>query len=285
MEKARNSWQPPRLARGEEGFFSLILGFTTPSRPSQRALDEIAASMRRSPAPSSTRLSTEARHGFPTPNHVPGPVAEGFMEEPPPHPNPVPSSVPEGSQAESPTHSVPVREGLVNGLPPLPAPVPGPVVEGSEDELPQICRRSPQPHRRSQRSSHSASELHHGFSWAIKHPSIVYTRLFLKGRRGPTDRHQPPCEDNWPGPPNRRRSGSGGGGQAPPEKKLKHREKASPQEKEWRQLYVGGVGGKQRRKQQEAFMQVVENGADGACTSLDPQKLLLDPLVRHYEAP
>ncbi|KAK5622948.1 hypothetical protein CRENBAI_021947 [Crenichthys baileyi] len=102
----------------------------------QRALDEIASFMRRSPAPSSTRLSTEARHSFPTPNHVPGPVPEGFMEEPPPHPDPVPSSVLEGSQAEPPSHSVPVREGLVNGLPPLPAPVPSPVLEGSEDELP-----------------------------------------------------------------------------------------------------------------------------------------------------
>ncbi|MED6254212.1 hypothetical protein ATANTOWER_019843 [Ataeniobius toweri] len=91
--------------------------------------------MRKSPAPSSTRLSTEARHGFPTPNPVPVPVPEGFMEESPPHPDPVPSSVPEGSQAEPPSHSVPVREGLVDGLPPLLAPVPGPVLEGSEDEL------------------------------------------------------------------------------------------------------------------------------------------------------
>ncbi|KAK5605225.1 hypothetical protein CRENBAI_019359 [Crenichthys baileyi] len=90
----------------------------------------------RSPAPSSTRLSTKARHSFLTPNLVPGPVPEGFMEEPPPHPNPVPSSVLEGSQAEPPSHSVPVREGLVDGLPPLPAPVPGPVLEGSEDKLP-----------------------------------------------------------------------------------------------------------------------------------------------------
>ncbi|KAK5603504.1 hypothetical protein CRENBAI_006080 [Crenichthys baileyi] len=123
--------------------------------------------MRRSPAPSSTRLSTEAQHAFPahglapeqlspllpTPGHVPGPVPEGFMDGPPPHPDPVsgavlegfmdepaphpdpvPSSVPEGSQAEPPSHSV--REGLVDGLPPLPAPVPSLVLEGSEDELP-----------------------------------------------------------------------------------------------------------------------------------------------------
>ncbi|MED6233149.1 hypothetical protein ATANTOWER_007520 [Ataeniobius toweri] len=135
----------------------------------QRALGEIAASMRRPPAPSSARLSTEAGGGFPThglapdqpsplpptPNHVPGPVPEGFEDEPPsppnpvpgpvlegfmdespPHPDPVPSSVPEGSQAEPPSHSVPVCEGLVDGLPPLPAPVPSPILEGSEDKLP-----------------------------------------------------------------------------------------------------------------------------------------------------
>ncbi|MEQ2280944.1 hypothetical protein AMECASPLE_025386 [Ameca splendens] len=101
----------------------------------QTALGEIAASMRRSPGPSSIRLSTEAQHGFPTPNPVPGPVPEEFMEEWPPHPDPVPSSVPEGSQAEPPSHSVPVREGLVDGLAPLPVPVPGSVLEGSEDEL------------------------------------------------------------------------------------------------------------------------------------------------------
>ncbi|KAK5601520.1 hypothetical protein CRENBAI_024726 [Crenichthys baileyi] len=116
----------------------------------QRALGEFAASMRRPPAPSSARLSTEAGGSFlphglapdqpslllPTPNPVLSPVPEGFMDEPPPHPDPVPSSVPEGSKAEPPSHSVPVREGLVDGLPPLPAPVPGPVMEGSEDELP-----------------------------------------------------------------------------------------------------------------------------------------------------
>ncbi|KAK5608095.1 hypothetical protein CRENBAI_004503 [Crenichthys baileyi] len=110
----------------------------------QRALGEIATSMRRSPAPSSTCLSVEARHGFPahgfapdqpspllsTHNPVPGP------DEPPPHPDPVPGPVLEGSQAEPPSHSVPVCEGLMDGLPPLSAPVPGPVLEGSEDELP-----------------------------------------------------------------------------------------------------------------------------------------------------
>ncbi|KAK5624076.1 hypothetical protein CRENBAI_017754 [Crenichthys baileyi] len=116
----------------------------------QRALGEIVASMRRPPAPSSTRLSTEAGGGFPahclahgqpppllpTPNPVPDPVPEGFMDEPPPHPDPVPGSVLEGSQAEPPSHFVPVCERLVDGLPPVPAPVPGPFLEGSEDKLP-----------------------------------------------------------------------------------------------------------------------------------------------------
>ncbi|MEQ2239818.1 hypothetical protein ILYODFUR_008495 [Ilyodon furcidens] len=115
----------------------------------QRALGEITTSMRRPPAPSSARLFTEAGSGFPahglapdqpslllpTPNPVPDPVPEGFMDESPPHPDPVPGSVPEGSQAELPSHFVPVCEELVDGLPPLPAPVPGPVLEGSEDEL------------------------------------------------------------------------------------------------------------------------------------------------------
>ncbi|KAK5615226.1 hypothetical protein CRENBAI_004160 [Crenichthys baileyi] len=65
MEEAGNSWQPPRLARGEEGFF-----FTDPrihhiiEAERQRAMGEIGASMRRPPAPSSTRLSTEARPAF-----------------------------------------------------------------------------------------------------------------------------------------------------------------------------------------------------------------------------
>ncbi|KAK5608697.1 hypothetical protein CRENBAI_021661 [Crenichthys baileyi] len=146
----------------------------------QRALGEFAASMRRPPAPSSARLSSESGGGFPAhglapdqpspllptpnpvpdpvpesfmdelpphpnpvsgtvpegfldeppphPNPVPGSVPEGFMDEPPPHPDPVPGSVPEGSQAKPPSHFVPVREGLVDGLPPLPAPVPGPVL-------------------------------------------------------------------------------------------------------------------------------------------------------------
>ncbi|MED6295310.1 hypothetical protein CHARACLAT_030415 [Characodon lateralis] len=66
----------------------------------QRALGEIAASMRRPPAPSSARFPTKAGGGFlahglapdqpspllPTANPVSGPVPEGFMEEPPPHP-------------------------------------------------------------------------------------------------------------------------------------------------------------------------------------------------------
>ncbi|KAK5608610.1 hypothetical protein CRENBAI_023085 [Crenichthys baileyi] len=76
----------------------------------QRALGEIAASMMRPPKPSSARLSTEAGGGFlahglapdqpspllPTPNPVPGPVPEGFMDEPPPHSDPVLGSVPGG---------------------------------------------------------------------------------------------------------------------------------------------------------------------------------------------
>ncbi|MED6288591.1 hypothetical protein CHARACLAT_028128 [Characodon lateralis] len=87
--------------------------------------------MRRPPAPSSTRLSTEAGGSFPA--HGLAPDQPSLL---PPTPNPVPGPVPEGSQAEPASHSVPVREGLVDGLPPLPAPVPGPVLEGSEDELP-----------------------------------------------------------------------------------------------------------------------------------------------------
>ncbi|KAK5606545.1 hypothetical protein CRENBAI_019065 [Crenichthys baileyi] len=78
------------------------------------------------------------------------------MDELPPHPDPVPGSVPEGSQSEPPSHSVPVREGLVEDLSPLPVPVP----EGCEDTPSppagsrRIRRRSPQPRRRSRRSSH-----------------------------------------------------------------------------------------------------------------------------------
>ncbi|KAK5622048.1 hypothetical protein CRENBAI_011549 [Crenichthys baileyi] len=108
----------------------------------QRALGEIAASMRRSPAPFSTRLFTAARHeGFideppPHPDPVSGPVPEGFIDKPPPHPDPVPSSVWRSPKPSLPHTLVPVREGLVDGLPPLPASVPGPVLEGSEDELP-----------------------------------------------------------------------------------------------------------------------------------------------------
>ncbi|MEQ2297958.1 hypothetical protein AMECASPLE_000157 [Ameca splendens] len=81
--------------------------------------------MRRSPAPSSTHLFTEARRGFPahgfapdqpspllpTHNPVPGPVPEGFMNEPPPHPDPVPGSVLEGFMNEPPPHSDPVPGG------------------------------------------------------------------------------------------------------------------------------------------------------------------------------
>ncbi|KAK5624052.1 hypothetical protein CRENBAI_017729 [Crenichthys baileyi] len=109
MEKAGNSWQPPRLARGEEGFFPDPRILHTIEAKRQRALGEIAASMRRSPGPCSTRLSTEAQHSFlahgfapdqPSPlllthNPVPGPVPEGFMNEPPPHPDPVPGPFPE----------------------------------------------------------------------------------------------------------------------------------------------------------------------------------------------
>ncbi|MEQ2290830.1 hypothetical protein AMECASPLE_006984 [Ameca splendens] len=197
MEEAGDSWQPPRLAQGGEGFFfpDPWIHYTIEAEQ-RRALGEIAASMRRPPAPSSARLSTDAGGSFPahglgpdqllpllpTPNPVPGPVPEGFMDEPPPHPDPVPSS------------------GLVDGLPPLPAPVPGPVLEGSEDELPpslfpvpeefvedlsplpvtvpegcedapsapavsrQHRRRSPQPRRGSQRSPHPTSVVHYGFS-------------------------------------------------------------------------------------------------------------------------
>ncbi|KAK5614137.1 hypothetical protein CRENBAI_008594 [Crenichthys baileyi] len=97
----------------------------------QRPLGEIGASMRRSPAPSSSRLSTEAQHSFPVHGLAPDQPSPLLQT-----PNPVPGPVQEGSQAELPSHSVPVREGLVDGLPPLPAPVPGPVLEGSEDELP-----------------------------------------------------------------------------------------------------------------------------------------------------
>ncbi|KAK5622037.1 hypothetical protein CRENBAI_011798 [Crenichthys baileyi] len=91
--------------------------------------------MRRPPAPSSARLSTEAGGGFPahglapdqpspllpTPNPVPGPVPEGFMDEHPPHPDPA---------------SGPVPEGFMDERPPHPDPVPSPVPECSEDELP-----------------------------------------------------------------------------------------------------------------------------------------------------
>ncbi|XP_047247864.1 arp2/3 complex-activating protein rickA-like [Girardinichthys multiradiatus] len=134
----------------------------------QRALGETVASMRRPPAPSSARLSTEAGAGFPahglvpdqpspllqTPNPVPGPVPDGFLDELPPHPDPVPGSVLEGSRAEPPSYSAPVREGLVDELPPSLVPVPEefvedvsplpvPVHEGCEDapSPPPVSRR------------------------------------------------------------------------------------------------------------------------------------------------
>ncbi|KAK5606238.1 hypothetical protein CRENBAI_024703 [Crenichthys baileyi] len=151
MEKAGNSWQPSRLARGEEGFLDLRIHHAIEAER-QRALYEIVASMRRSPAPSSTRLSTEARpcfpsHGLapdqpsrllPTPNPVPDPVPEGFVDEPPPHPNPVLGFVPEGFMDEPPPHpdpvSGPVPEWFMDELPPHPDPVSGPVPEGFLDE-------------------------------------------------------------------------------------------------------------------------------------------------------
>ncbi|MEQ2243393.1 hypothetical protein ILYODFUR_006679 [Ilyodon furcidens] len=148
----------------------------------QRALGEIAVSMRRPPAPSSARLSTEAGGGFPahglapdqpspllpTPNPVPGQVPEGSMDEPPPHPDPVPGSVPEGSQAEPPSHPVPVLESSEEELPPSLVPVPEEFVDGLSPlpvSVPEGCkdslslpavprrlrRRSPQPRRRPQR--------------------------------------------------------------------------------------------------------------------------------------
>ncbi|MED6263123.1 hypothetical protein CHARACLAT_001247 [Characodon lateralis] len=197
----------------------------------QRAQGEIATSMKRPPAPSSAHLSTEAGGGFPahglapdqpapllpTPNPVPGPVPEGFMDELPPHPDPVPSSVPEGSQAEPASHSVPVREGPVDGLRPSLVPVPEefvedlsplpvPVPEECEDvpsvhAVPQWLRhRSPRPRRRSQRSlhrspgfqhiPHRASELHRGFPWSRCRPSDHWLL-----RRRPADRRICP---GWP---------------------------------------------------------------------------------------
>ncbi|KAK5616960.1 hypothetical protein CRENBAI_012367 [Crenichthys baileyi] len=155
MEEAGDSWQ---LARREF--------FPDPRIPHvieaerQRALVEIVASLRRPPAPSSTRLSTEAGGSFPahglapdqpslllpTPNPVPGPVLEGFVDEPPPHLDPVLGSVSEGFMDEPPPHpdpvpgSVPV--GFMDEPPPHPDPVPGSVfrrvswMNWSEDELP-----------------------------------------------------------------------------------------------------------------------------------------------------
>ncbi|KAK5609419.1 hypothetical protein CRENBAI_009575 [Crenichthys baileyi] len=115
----------------------------------QSALGEIAASMRRPPAPSSARLSTEAGDGFPahglapdqpsplrpTPNPVPGPVPEGFMDEPPPHPDPVPSPVP---------------GGFIDEPPPHPDSVSGLVLEGFLDEpasTPRSCSWGPKSSR------------------------------------------------------------------------------------------------------------------------------------------
>ncbi|MED6245700.1 hypothetical protein ATANTOWER_006804 [Ataeniobius toweri] len=110
--------------------------------------------MRRPPAPSCARLSTEAGGGFPahglatdqpsplllTPNPVPVPVSEGFMDEPPPHPDPVSGPVPEGFLDEPPPHpnpvSGPVPEGFLDEPPPHPDPVPGSVLEGSQASHP-----------------------------------------------------------------------------------------------------------------------------------------------------
>ncbi|KAK5622251.1 hypothetical protein CRENBAI_007090 [Crenichthys baileyi] len=182
-----------------------------------RALEEIVASMRRSPAPSSTHLSTEAQHGFPAHGYAPdqpSPLLPTHNPFPGPHIWSCSGGVPSRAVL-----TLPVREGLVDGLPPLPAPVPGPVLQGSEDELPpslvpvpeefvedlsplplpvpegcedapsppavfwRLRRRSPQPHRRSQWSLHRASELHRGFSWSRHRPSDH--RLL---RRRPADR-------------------------------------------------------------------------------------------------
>ncbi|KAK5610318.1 hypothetical protein CRENBAI_007167 [Crenichthys baileyi] len=102
------------------------------------------------------RLSTEAggaflAHGLapdqsslllPTPNPVPGPVPEGFMDELSPHPDPVPGFVPEGFIDEPPPHpdpvSGPVPEGFMDEPPPHPDPVSGPVPEGFMDEPPPL---------------------------------------------------------------------------------------------------------------------------------------------------
>ncbi|KAK5605495.1 hypothetical protein CRENBAI_011523 [Crenichthys baileyi] len=120
----------------------------------QRALGEIATSMRRPSAPSSARLSTEVGGGFPahglapdqpspllpTPNPVPGPVPEGFMDEPPPHPDPVPGSLPEGFMDEPPPHPDPVPgsvpEWFMDEPHPHPDPVPSSVPEGPKPNQP-----------------------------------------------------------------------------------------------------------------------------------------------------
>ncbi|KAK5617535.1 hypothetical protein CRENBAI_004350 [Crenichthys baileyi] len=149
----------------------------------QKALGEISASMRRLPAPSSARLSTEGWHDAAAPasrsrlhslsdpvperlegESLPDPVPEQFKDEPLPDSVPVPEeledelpllpvSVPspilEGSEDEPPLHPVPDCEGFGDGLPPLPVPVP----EGFGDELhqsaePQKLRgRCPEPRR------------------------------------------------------------------------------------------------------------------------------------------
>ncbi|MEQ2312545.1 hypothetical protein AMECASPLE_032155 [Ameca splendens] len=86
-----------------------------PSREYGEGIQEV-------PVPSSTRLSTEAQHGFqahgftsdqssplaPTPNPIPGPVLEGFMDEPPLHSDPVPGFVQGGLMDEPPPHPNPV---------------------------------------------------------------------------------------------------------------------------------------------------------------------------------
>ncbi|MEQ2258280.1 hypothetical protein XENORESO_014442 [Xenotaenia resolanae] len=155
MEKAGNSWQPSRLARGEGGFFDPRIHHAIEAER-QRALYEIVASMRRSPAPSFTRLSTEPRHCFPAHDLAPDQPSccfrllilflirfrGGFMDEPPPHPDPVSGPVPEGFLDEEDAPSPPAVSR-------------------------QLRCRTPRPRQRSQRSPHCNSELHRGFSWSV----------------------------------------------------------------------------------------------------------------------
>ncbi|MEQ2307999.1 hypothetical protein AMECASPLE_023786 [Ameca splendens] len=117
--------------------------------------------MKRPPAPSSARLSTEDGGGFPAHGLAPDQPSPLLLT-----PNPVPGSVLEGSEDELPPSLVPVPEEFVEDLSPLPVPVP----EGCEDapSLPAVSRRlrrrSPRPRRMSKRSPRRASELHRGFS-------------------------------------------------------------------------------------------------------------------------